>query len=103
MKKLTTWVVTKETAETIRGPLNWLKEQHPHKPVRVDAANLLRKIRFEGDTKQLVLTKREKETLSALYQAFPEACTPPRQLKFEIPEGRPTMDYRNRVDRQAIG
>jgi hypothetical protein len=102
LKKLTTWIVTQEHAEVLRGPLQWLKENHPHKRYRVDAANILQKIRFEGPAKQLVLTMKEKETLQTLHSAFPEACTPPQQLRMHIPEGRPPMDARNRVDRDTI-
>ena len=102
MKKLTTWIVTQEHAEVLRGPLKWLKENHPQKKFRDDATNILRALRFEDPSKQIILTMREKETLQALHTAFPEACTPPRQLGMDLPVQRNLMNPgRNKADRDA--
>ena len=83
--KLTTWVVTRESAEALRGPLKFLKENHPQKRVRLQASGLLEKLRpFEGGTKQLVVSRKEKSFLLTLYEAYPEALTPPRQLVMNL-------------------
>lgn len=83
-KKESTWTVTQERAEALRPLLKWLSEEYDGtggKRVKEDARGLIRKIRFEGPSKQVVITAREKGTLYQLLEAFPKESQPARQLK----------------------
>lgn len=80
--KPSVWIVTQERAESLKGPLKWVQDEYegPHADKeKKNAKSLLRKIRFEGKAKQVVITPAEKKTLYTVMEAFPDVVRPASQ------------------------
>jgi hypothetical protein len=87
-------IVSKDHADQLKPKLKWLIDTTSKKEYRLQARRILAEIEGIKDWKQISITKRERQLLTAVQTAFPEesATNEGRQLQFPFPPGQRPQD-----------
>ena len=76
--------LTKDHIDGLMPYLKWVAEKAPRKQYRDAAKSIIHKVRGINENKgwkQVILTRKEEDTLSIIHNAFPYEVIVPKQLK----------------------